>query len=307
MLSIFRQGLRRVGEALLKTRDLLRAGLRRIFSAPLSEETQDQLEQMLYEADFGVTTATAISKAVVDAARREGKLSAEDALALLKKEVASRLPPAGQPLCTQKDIPAVVLITGANGNGKTTTIAKLAKQLRDQGHSVLLAAGDTFRAAAIEQLQIWAERLGCDFVRGPQGGDPAAVAFDACQAALARKIDFMLLDTAGRLQNKEGLMQELAKVRRTCAKVLPTAPHETLLVIEATTGQNALDQARVFHEHTPLTGIVMTKLDGTARGGMAVALWQTSHLPIRYLGTGERAEDLELFDPEEYLKGLFGS
>ncbi|MFZ4099840.1 MAG: signal recognition particle-docking protein FtsY [Chlamydiia bacterium] len=304
MFSIFRRSLRRLQDALLKTRDFLRTGLRRIFSAPLCGETQDELERILYEADFGVASSTTIARAVVEGARRLGEPSTDAVMELLKKEIAQRMPPAGKPLQLASAGPTVVLITGANGNGKTTTIAKIAHQLREQGLKVLLAAADTFRAAASEQLQIWATRLACDFVRGPQGGDPAAVAFDACQAAVARGVDVVLIDTAGRLQNKEGLMHELAKVRRTCAKVLPQAPHETLLIVEATTGQNALDQATVFHQHTPLTGVVITKLDGTAKGGMAIALWNGCHIPIRYIGTGESEEDLELFDPDAYLKGM---
>lgn len=304
MFSLFRAGLQSLRSALSKTRSFLAQGLKRLFGGPLDENALEQLERLLYEADFGVTTANQITQGIARRLSREAAPSADQLLAALRAELAPLLPPPGRPFEKMAACPLVVLVVGVNGNGKTTTIAKLAHAYQSQGWSVMLAAADTYRAAAVDQLQIWSQRLGCGFIRGPERGDPAAVAFDACAAAKARGIDLLLIDTAGRLQNKEDLMAELAKVRRVCGKALPDAPQETLLVVEATTGQNALDQAQVFQQHTPLTGVVITKLDGTAKGGMALSLYQHSKLPIRWIGTGEQLEDLELFDPTLYLNGI---
>ena len=204
-----------------------------------------------------------------------------------------------------KTDPYVFLIVGVNGSGKTTSIAKLAKHFQSEGKKVLLAAGDTFRAAAIEQLATWAERLQMDIIKSKPGSDPSAVAFDALTAAKARGFDVVFIDTAGRLQNKTDLMQELEKIRRVCSKVVPTAPHETLLVLDATTGQNAIDQAKVFHAVTPLNGIVLAKLDGSAKGGIILSIYQDLGIPVRWVGTGEKADDLEPFDPIAYADSLF--
>jgi len=201
--------------------------------------------------------------------------------------------------------PHVILIVGVNGSGKTTSIAKLAAKFQKEGKKVLLAAGDTFRAAAIEQLDTWAKRLGVEIVKSSPGADPAAVAFDGASAAVARGIDVVFVDTAGRLQNKVDLMRELEKVRRTLKKVIPEAPHETLLVLDATTGQNAVDQAKAFHAVTPLSGIVLTKLDGSAKGGIILSIYKELGLPVLWVGTGEGAEDLEPFDPKAYVDSLF--
>jgi fused signal recognition particle receptor len=192
-----------------------------------------------------------------------------------------------------------------NGSGKTTSIGKLAQRYRLEGHSVLMCAADTFRAAAIDQLQVWGERTGTEVIRQGPGADPSAVLFDALKAAQARKVDYVIVDTAGRLHNKANLMSELEKMRRTAAKVIPTAPHEVLLVLDATTGQNGLEQARKFTETSGVTGIVLTKLDGTAKGGIVVAIARELNLPIRYIGVGEKADDLLPFDPEQFVASLF--
>ena len=304
MFSLFRAGLQSLQSALSKTRSFLAQGLKRLFGGPLDENALEQLERLLYEADFGVSTANQITRGIARRLSREATPSQDQLLEALRSELLPLLPPSGRPFEKRMGAPLVVLIVGVNGNGKTTTIAKLAHAYQKQGWSVMLAAADTYRAAAVEQLEIWSKRLRCAFVRGPERGDPAAVAFDACTAAKARGMDLLLIDTAGRLQNKEDLMAELAKVRRVCGKAVLEAPQETLLVVEATTGQNALDQAQVFQQHAPLTGVVITKLDGTAKGGMALSLHQHSKLPIRWIGTGEQLEDLELFDPIHYLNGI---
>jgi fused signal recognition particle receptor len=202
--------------------------------------------------------------------------------------------------------PHVILIVGVNGSGKTTSIAKLAHYYRAEGKSVLIAAGDTFRAAAIEQLETWGQRVGVPVIKSKPNGDPSAVAFDAIASAKAKSIDIVLIDTAGRLQTKTDLMQELAKVRRVCQKQIPDAPHETLLILDATVGQNALDAARVFHQFTPITGIVLTKLDGSAKGGIAVAIQKELKIPIRWIGLGEKESDLAFFDVEHYINALLG-
>jgi fused signal recognition particle receptor len=201
--------------------------------------------------------------------------------------------------------PAVILVVGVNGSGKTTTIGKLAQRFHNEGRSVLLCAADTFRAAAIEQLEIWGQRAGAEVIRQRGGSDPSAVLFDAVQAARARKVDYVIVDTAGRLQTKEHLMAELQKMSRTAAKVIPGAPHEVLLVLDATTGQNGLEQARKFTETSGVTGIVLAKLDGTAKGGIVVAIARELNLPIRYVGVGEKAEDLLPFDAENFIQSLF--
>jgi fused signal recognition particle receptor len=201
--------------------------------------------------------------------------------------------------------PAVILAVGVNGSGKTTTIGKLAQRFRNEGRSVLLCAADTFRAAAIEQLEVWGERAGVEVIRQRTGSDPSAVLFDAVQAAKARRVDYVIVDTAGRLQTKENLMAELQKMSRTAKKVIPDAPHEVLLVLDATTGQNGLEQARKFTESSGVTGIVLTKLDGTAKGGIVVAIAHELNLPIRYIGVGEKAEDLLPFNSEKFIESLF--
>ena len=229
-------------------------------------------------------------------------------LDLFRKHALSLLevPSRGRSSIPALGEPTVILVVGVNGSGKTTSIAKLASRFQSQGKKVLLAAADTFRAAAIEQLELWAQKLHIEIILSKPGADPSAVAFDALTAAKARGCDLVLIDTAGRLQNKTDLMKELEKIRRTCAKVIPTAPHQTLLVLDATMGENALDQAEAFDQFTPLSGMVLTKLDGSAKGGIVLSIYQRLGIPILWVGTGEGSEDLQPFDPDAYVEGLFG-
>ncbi len=277
-----------------------RARISALFKEPLSEETLERLEEILFEADLGARSVSLfMGHLKKQSARTEGEilpLFHAFTLSLLEK-----IPPP--PQLGKK--PHVILIVGVNGSGKTTSIAKLARHFQKEGKSVLLAAGDTFRAAAIEQLELWADKLHIDIVKASLGGDPAAVAFDAAVAAKARGVDLLLIDTAGRLQNKGELMKELQKVGTTLKKVIVQAPHETLLVLDATTGQNALDQARAFHALTPLSGIILTKLDGSAKGGIILAIYTELAIPVLWVGTGEGEEDLEPFDPQAYADALF--
>ena len=256
----------------------------------------EEVQRMLVEADFGVAATN-------DTVERLSRAETVDQ-ASLERIVVEQLGAAAAPLVRAPEPPTVILIFGVNGTGKTTSVAKLAKRLQIEGRSVLLAAADTFRAGATEQLNVWADRLGAPFVGGSQRGDPAAVAFDAVEAATTRGIDTVLVDTAGRLHTDERLREELKKVVRVVGKRRPGAPHESLLVLDATIGQNAVRQAEAFAAAVPLTGLVITKLDGTAKGGSVVALRRAVQVPIRFLGTGETLEDLELFDPVKFAHRL---
>ena len=235
------------------------------------------------------------------------KASSEQILEVLQKKALELLqvPPPSVPKSPAAGEPLVILIVGVNGSGKTTSLAKLGKRFAEEDKKVLIAAGDTFRAAAIEQLDTWAQRLSLDIVKAKPGSDPSAVAFDALTAAKARGADVVLIDTAGRLQNKTDLMHELEKIKRVCHKVVPGAPHEIFLVLDATVGQNAIDQAKTFHQFTPLTGIILTKLDGSAKGGIVLSIYKDLHIPIRWIGVGESADDLMPFDPQSYVDALF--
>lgn len=276
--------------------------IRALFSKAPDDAAFDHLEQIFYEADLGAATSAELVDKIRSLYRKNPSLTTEEILAFVKQELLRDLATSHPPLHT----PHVILLVGVNGSGKTTTLAKLASHYRNQGKKVLVAAGDTFRAAAIEQLETWAKRIGVDLIKSQPNSDPSGVAFDALAAAKARGIDIVLIDTAGRLQTKTDLMQELAKVRRICQKQIPTAPHETLLVIDSTIGQNAIDQAQTFHQFTPLTGIVLTKLDGSAKGGIAIAIQKQLKIPIQWVGTGESADDLAPFDPESYVSALLG-
>lgn len=271
-----------------------------LFSSPIDETAFAKLEEILYEADVGPAVAVELT----DKLRCHMQKNKDPAsvIPFLKGEL---LPLFTAPPEVAMKSPHVILIVGVNGSGKTTTVAKLARHYQKAGKKVLIAAGDTFRAAAVEQLELWANKLGIPLVRSQKHSDPAAVAFDALTAAKAREIDVVLIDTAGRLQTKTDLMQELAKLRRTCQKLIPNAPHETMLVLDATIGQNALDQARTFHSFTPVTGIILTKLDGSAKGGIAVAIQKELKIPILWVGLGEKEEDLTPFNAAEYLDALF--
>lgn len=295
----------KIKKALAKTRDALSGRISSLFKKPWDEATFEELERILYEADLGSECAIDLvdeTKSYLKS-NREAKIG--DILAFLKEKSLEMLgsTPKVQP---KEGHPQVILVVGVNGSGKTTSIAKLAKQQQKEGKTVLLAAGDTFRAAAIEQLATWASRLGCDIIKSTPGGDPAAVAYDAVEAAKARGVDTVIIDTAGRLQNKTDLMKELEKVHRVIKKVIPEAPHETYLVLDATTGQNAVDQAEVFHSFTPLTGIILAKLDGSAKGGIILSIYKKFGIPVRWVGIGEKIDDLEPFDAKEYAEALFG-
>jgi len=290
---------------LQKTRDSLKDKLGALWgSAPLEPASLEELEEALLAADLGPATAEALLEPARAAFRRAGATTADAMRQILADRIAEllRVPEAPLPDAAP---PRVTLFVGTNGSGKTTTIAKLAKRYRDAGEPVLLAAADTFRAAAIEQLQIWGQRIGAEVIAHRPGADPAAVVFDACRAAVARQAGRLLIDTAGRLHTKRNLMEELKKVHRVIGREIPGAPHETLLVLDATTGLNALAQAREFHRAVRLSGLVITKLDGTAKGGAVVAIVRDLQLPVRFIGVGESPEDLQPFDPAEFAAALF--
>jgi fused signal recognition particle receptor len=265
----------------------------------------DELEYTLLTADIGVRTVAEILERVRQRVDRKLVGDASEVKALIREHLLEVLQASERPLAQPAAPPLVVLIVGVNGAGKTTTIGKLTQRLKADGKSVLLAAADTFRAAAIEQLEVWGQRTTTEVIRQQAGADPSAVVFDALQAAKARKVDVVIVDTAGRLHTKDNLMAELEKMRRTVQRVIPDAPHEVLLVLDATTGQNGLEQARRFTESSGVTGIVLTKLDGTAKGGIVVAITRELNLPIRFIGVGEKVEDLLVFDPERFVESLF--
>jgi fused signal recognition particle receptor len=271
---------------------------------PLDSSFWDDLEDTLIAADFGVPTTEKIVKGLRTVAVQEAWTTSDQAIARFRKDVERFLTLDGAQLHLDAK-PAVILVVGVNGSGKTTTIGKLAKRLRDARKRVLLVAGDTFRAAAAEQLAIWAERTGSELVRGAEGADPAAVAFDGVKAGKARGADVVIVDTAGRLQTKSNLMEELKKIRRVVERELGAPPAETLLVLDGTTGQNAIPQARIFHRAAPLTGAVVTKLDSTAKGGVLVAIVEELEIPILFAGVGEGADDLAPFDPRAFVDALF--
>lgn len=307
MFNFLKASYQKVKAALSKTRSLLGGKIKALFGQPWSDETFDELEAILYEADLGSLCAAEFVEFTKKFLRKNPHASQEEILHAERDFALEILaaPPKVVPRTPAQGEPLVILIVGVNGSGKTTSIAKLARHFQSEHKKVLLAAGDTFRAAAIEQLTLWAEKLGCEIVKSKPGSDPSAVAFDALTAAKARGCDVVILDTAGRLQNKTDLMRELEKMHKVCAKVVPTAPHQTLLVLDATTGQNAVDQATVFHAFTPLTGIILAKLDGSAKGGIALSLYKQLGVPIEWVGVGEKMEDFLPFDRESYVNALF--
>lgn len=307
VLGFLKASYQRVKEAFKSKASLLAGKIRSLFGAKIDETTLDQLEKLLYEADLGASLARELTDVAKHTFRKNPSLTADELIEALKVEMERQLEASTQKRgkSPEKGEPFTVLIVGVNGNGKTTSIAKIAKRAQNEGKKVLVAAADTYRAAGATQLEIWAERLGVEVVKGSQGGDAAAVAFDAATAAKARGADLLLIDTAGRLHTKSGLMVELEKLSRVTQKVIPTAPHETWLVIDATTGQNAIDQATIFNAHTPLTGLVLTKLDGSAKGGIALRISKELGIPIVFIGIGESEEDLLPFDPKAYISALF--
>jgi len=296
----------RLSERLARTSEALVGRIGRLLGGrKVDGEVLDDLETLLFSADLGVRTADKLLEAVRN---RAGGGDAAGVRAVLREEILSRLirVEPDQPGLHEAGHPHVILVLGVNGSGKTTTIGKLAARYQSDGKRVVLGAGDTFRAAAIEQLEVWAQRVGCEIVKGQPGGDPAAVAFDTIQAATARGADVAIVDTAGRLQTKEPLIEELRKIVRVMGRDREGAPHETLLVLDANTGQNAISQARIFTEAAGVTGLVLTKLDGTAKGGVLVGLADEFGIPVRFVGVGEGVEDLRDFSAKEFVEALFG-
>ncbi|OLD66939.1 MAG: signal recognition particle-docking protein FtsY, partial [Ignavibacteria bacterium 13_1_40CM_2_61_4] len=306
--------LTRLREGLTKTRENLVGRIHRILAAATSidDEVIERLEEALIAGDVGVSTATKIVGRIKERVKKDGYESPAELDRLLKDEVQNLLPdgasstedpfrmPPGGP-------PRVILIVGVNGVGKTTTIGKLAYNYRNAGRGVLIAAADTFRAAANEQLEIWAERAGVDIIRQAQGADPAAVAFDALKAAMARGSDVLIVDTAGRLHTKVNLMEELKKIKRVIQRLLSDAPHDVFLVLDATTGQNAIQQAKQFSAAVGVTGLIVSKLDGTAKGGVVLAIADELGIPVRFIGVGEQLDDLQPFDRDAFVDALFGT
>jgi fused signal recognition particle receptor len=300
--------IERMKQAVSRTRENLAERIEDVVSIgkEIDRSTLDDLEATLIGADLGITTTHEVLEKLRDKADRKQIKDVNELKRLLKEELLAILTStASRPVTKVDGAPEVIIVVGVNGTGKTTTIGKLAQVFRAQGKTVLLCAADTFRAAAIEQLEIWGQRTGTEVIKTKAGGDPSAVLFDALQAATARKTDYVIVDTAGRLHTKQNLMLELEKMKRTAQRIVPGAPHETLLVMDATTGQNGLQQARQFTQSSGVTGIVLTKLDGTAKGGVVVAISRELGLPVRYVGVGEKAGDLLPFDPKEFVDSLF--
>jgi fused signal recognition particle receptor len=299
----FKQGLSKTRDSFASRVNDLIARYRKV-----DEEFFEELEEILISADVGVNTVMElVDELKMEVKRRNIQDPKEMQAVIFEKlvEIYRGDDDAPAELNIQENGLTVILFVGVNGVGKTTTIGKLAHKLKSEGKTVMLAAGDTFRAGAIEQLEVWGERVGAEVIKQSAGSDPAAVIYDAIQAAKARNVDVLLCDTAGRLQNKVNLMKELEKVKRVIEREIPGAPHEVLLVLDATTGQNAMSQAKIFKEVTNVTGIVLTKLDGTAKGGIVLAIRNELHIPVKFVGLGEKMDDLQPFDPEQYVYGLF--
>ena len=305
--------LSRLKEGLGKTRDTLREKLSVITQGKteIDDEFLEELETILVAADVGVETTLGIVDAITERAKKETYRSEEELNGMLMEEIQQLLSLTGEshPLDFEAVLPAkpyVILIVGVNGAGKTTSVAKLAHNYEKAGKKVIIAAADTFRAAAYEQLKIWADRAGVPIIGQGQGADPASVVYDAVSAAVSRNADVVLIDTAGRLHNKSHLMEELAKIMRVATKKIPEAPHEVLLILDGTTGQNAVLQAREFTRFVKVTGLVVTKLDGTAKGGIVLSISRELNLPVKYIGVGEKIDDLQLFDRAEFVEALLG-
>ena len=295
----------KIDEGLQKTRKGVFSKLTRLFSAKrkIDESLLDEIEELLIMGDVGVDTSLSILDHIRQKVKKEGFETSDELDTLIREEIAGLLDVPPEPL--QGDKPYIILVVGVNGSGKTTSIAKLGHYLKSKGNNVLLAAGDTFRAAAIEQLTHWAERIGCEIIKHKANADPAAVVFDAVSAAISRKVDYLIIDTAGRLHTKTNLMEELSKINRVIKKQLPDAPHEVLLVLDAGNGQNGLNQAKEFIKSSDVNSIFLTKLDGTAKGGIVLAIKEKLNIPVKYIGLGEKPEDMEIFNPKEFIEGLF--
>ncbi|HIJ67548.1 MAG TPA: signal recognition particle-docking protein FtsY [Planctomycetes bacterium] len=306
-MGIFTKTVQYLRERLGKTRNRISSSLSSIltFGRDIDEDLLDELEETLISDDIGVEMTSKLISDLRTAYRGRRIVKSEDIIPFLKEHMKSYWPERDRQLRIAGSGPTAILVAGINGSGKTTSIAKLAYVLSRDKKKVIVAACDTFRAAAVEQLAIWAERIGVDIVKQQSGGDPAAVAFDACQAAVSRDADFLILDTAGRLHTKKNLMTELKKIRDVVAKKIPGAPTEVLLVLDATTGQNAIIQAKMFTEVIDVTGIFLAKLDGTARGGIVIAIKDMLDIPVKFVGLGEQPEDIAEFNPAEFVEALF--
>lgn len=305
VLKFFKSSFNKVKSALSRARSYLSHTLSSLFQGKINEQTLEDLEKLLYEADFGVQTASDLTNKIREVHKKNPSFTTQDYIQALKNEILELLKKFTPKESTTTDSPEVILIVGVNGNGKTTSVAKLAHLYTQNGKKVLVAAADTFRAAAIDQLDMWAQKIHVDIVKGMPKSDPASVAFDAVSAGKSRQKDVVIIDTAGRLHTKTHLMQELEKIKRSCKKVSPNAPHETFLVLDATTGQNAIDQAKEFNKFTPITGLILTKLDGTAKGGIVIAIQRELGIPVKFIGTGEGMDDLHVFDSESFITNLF--
>ncbi len=306
-MGIFSKTLGYIRQRLGKTRDKISSSLSSVLSLGrnIDDLLLDELEETLISDDIGVETTAKLMSDLRSAYSNRQITTAEDIIPFLKEHIKDYWPHHDRQLHTAQSGPTVILVAGVNGSGKTTSIAKLAYILSQNKSKVIVAACDTFRAAAVEQLSIWADRIGVQIVKHKQGSDPAAVAFDACEAAVARNADFLILDTAGRLHTQKDLMRELTKIRDVVTRKIPDAPNEVLLVLDATTGQNAIAQAKMFTQAIDVTGIFLAKLDGTARGGIVVAIKDQLDIPVKFIGLGEKPEDIAEFDPDTFVEALF--
>jgi fused signal recognition particle receptor len=308
-MAFFSKTLDKLKGALRKTVQVLNTDMRTLFvpGRQINDEFLTEIEERLIQADMGVGNVEKIITAIRDRWRLGKIRNAEEALGVMREQLLANWPPADRELKFAPSGPTVILVAGINGAGKTTSIAKLAWLLKNQmGKKVMVCASDTFRAAAVDQLTIWAERLGVEIIKHKMGADPAAVAFDACEAAKARGMDVLIVDTAGRLHTQDNLMRELIKIRDVVARRIEGAPHEVLLVLDATSGQNAIQQAKMFGQAIAVSGIILAKLDGTAKGGVVIAIREQLNIPVKFVGLGEKPEDIESFDPVRFIKALFG-
>ncbi|MEW6066374.1 MAG: signal recognition particle-docking protein FtsY [Bacillota bacterium] len=298
----------RLKESLTKTRQTFIEKIDEVVTGRkgIDEDLYEELEEVLIQADVGVSTAMQLVERVRKGVKARNVQEAARLKDIFQEELEYLMGEKVVPITMNPEGPTVIMVVGVNGVGKTTTIGKMAHNYKEQGKKVLLAAGDTFRAAAIDQLEIWAERVGVELIKHQEGSDPGAVAFDAVHAARSRRADVLLIDTAGRLHNKSNLMDELRKVHKIIAREMPGAPHEVLLVLDATTGQNALSQAKIFSEAVNVTGIALTKLDGTAKGGVVTAIVTEMAIPVKLIGIGERTDDLRQFNPKDFIDALYG-
>ena len=306
-MGLFSKTVAYLKEHLGRTRQKIASSLSAVLTLgrDIDDDLLGRLEETLISDDIGVETTTRLIEDLRAAYKKGDIKKTDDVLPFLKEQMKSCWPERDRQLNTAESGPTVILVAGINGSGKTTSIAKLAYILNKSGKKVIVAACDTFRAAAVEQLTIWSERIGVQIVKHKSGADPAAVAYDACQAAVARDVDYLILDTAGRLHTQKHLMEELTKIRNVITKHIPDAPHEVILVVDGTTGQNAIMQAKIFTQAINVTGIFLAKLDGTARGGIVIAIKDMLDIPVKFVGLGETPEDIAEFDPEEFVEALF--